>query len=158
MADPGFPEGGAWTLQGGREHAKFSRKLHEIERIWTPRGACVPHAPPRSANVLYCNIWYLTKGRSRPLNFWVGGHQRGDRIIQLYQTFLKMHQISGRLTLQNFGYAPPRLSAKFWICPPSAFCKILPNNRLTSILWQILDQPLQIVIILLWISFLRSTM
>ena len=31
--------------------AKFSRKLHEIERIWTPRGgACVPHAPPRSAN------------------------------------------------------------------------------------------------------------
>ena len=46
-----FPEGGAWTLQGGREHAKFSRKLHEIERIWTPRGgACVPHAPPRSAN------------------------------------------------------------------------------------------------------------
>ena len=48
-----FPEGGAWTLQGGREHAKFSRKLHEIERIWTPRGgACVPHAPPRSANAL----------------------------------------------------------------------------------------------------------
>ena len=37
--------------RGGREHAKLSRKLHEIERIWTPRGgACVPHAPPRSAN------------------------------------------------------------------------------------------------------------
>ena len=51
-----FPEGGAWTLQGGREHAKFSRKLHEIERIWTPRGG---HAslmsPPRSANAMPYN-------------------------------------------------------------------------------------------------------
>ena len=41
-----FPEGGAWTLQGGREHAKFSRKLHEIERIWTPRGGVRPSRPP----------------------------------------------------------------------------------------------------------------
>ena len=47
-----FPEGGAWTLQGGREHAKFSRKLHEIERIWTPRGGRASLTPPpRSANV-----------------------------------------------------------------------------------------------------------
>ena len=45
-----FPRGGV-NLQGGREHAKFSRKLHEIERIWDAQGgACVPHAPPRSAN------------------------------------------------------------------------------------------------------------
>ena len=42
-----FPEGG-----GGREHAKFSRKLHEIERIWTPRGGRASLTPPpRSANV-----------------------------------------------------------------------------------------------------------
>ena len=49
-----FPEGGAWTLQGGREHAKFSRKLHEIERIWTPGGGVRPSRPPppRSANVM----------------------------------------------------------------------------------------------------------
>ena len=48
-----FPEGGAWTLQGGREHAKFSRKLHEIERIWTPRGGRASLTPPpRSANVV----------------------------------------------------------------------------------------------------------
>ena len=46
-----FPEGGAWTLQGGREHAKFSWKLHEIERIWTPRGGRASLTPPpRSAN------------------------------------------------------------------------------------------------------------
>ena len=32
------------TPQGEHQHAKFSRKLHEIERIWMPgEGA---HAPP----------------------------------------------------------------------------------------------------------------
>ena len=46
VADPGFSRGGAWTLQGGREHAKFSRKLHEIERIWTPRGGRASLMPP----------------------------------------------------------------------------------------------------------------
>ena len=46
VADPGFSRGGAWTLQGGREHAKFSRKLHEIERIWTPRGGRASLTPP----------------------------------------------------------------------------------------------------------------
>ena len=38
-----FPKGGAWTLQGGggawtHNFAEFSQKLHEIERIWMPRG------------------------------------------------------------------------------------------------------------------------
>ena len=32
--------------RGGREHAKFSRKLHEIERIWTPRGGRASLTPP----------------------------------------------------------------------------------------------------------------
>ena len=65
MADPGFSRGGgAWTLQGGREHAKFSRKLHEIERIWMPRGgACVPHAPPRSANANTEHVWWRNQLR-----------------------------------------------------------------------------------------------
>ena len=40
-----FPRGGV-NLQGGREHAKFSRKLHEIERIWTPRGGRASLTPP----------------------------------------------------------------------------------------------------------------
>ena len=38
------PRRGAPTLQGGPptyDFAKFSQKLHEIERIWTPRGARV---------------------------------------------------------------------------------------------------------------------
>ena len=43
VADPGFPEEGAPTLQGAPTYdfAKFSQKLHEIERIWTPGGARV---------------------------------------------------------------------------------------------------------------------
>ena len=40
---------------GGREHAKFSRKLHEIERIWTPRGggraSLTPPLDPPMQNV-----------------------------------------------------------------------------------------------------------
>ena len=55
-----FPEGGAWTLQGGHEHAKFSRKLHEIERIWTPRGGRASLTPPpRSANAGSWPLQYI---------------------------------------------------------------------------------------------------
>ena len=57
-----FPEGGAWTLQGGREHAKFSRKLHEIERIWTPRGGRASLTPPpRSANGIVSSLIFKIK-------------------------------------------------------------------------------------------------
>ena len=47
VADPGFPRGGGANSLGGANirFAKFSEKLHEIERIWTPGGR-VPHAPP----------------------------------------------------------------------------------------------------------------
>ena len=37
-----FPGGGAPTY----DFAKFSRKLHEIERIWAPRGGARPLRPP----------------------------------------------------------------------------------------------------------------
>ena len=40
MADPGFPRGGGVNSPGGEsptyDFAKFSQKLHEIVRIWTP--------------------------------------------------------------------------------------------------------------------------
>ena len=42
VADPGFPRGGGANSPGGAptyDFAKFPQKLHEIERIWTPRGA-----------------------------------------------------------------------------------------------------------------------
>ena len=41
VADQGFPQGGGANPPSGAptyEFAKFSRKLHEIERIWTPKG------------------------------------------------------------------------------------------------------------------------
>ena len=50
VADPGFPPGGGSNSPGGAQtydFAKFSHKLHEIERIWIPRGgARVPRIPP----------------------------------------------------------------------------------------------------------------
>ena len=46
VADPGFPRGGGANSPGGgaptHNLAKFSQKLHEIERIWTPRGGARP--------------------------------------------------------------------------------------------------------------------
>ena len=55
VADPGFPRGGGANSPGGAptyEIAKFSEKLHEIERIWTPGGGRVSRAPLRSANAI----------------------------------------------------------------------------------------------------------
>ena len=53
----GFPGGGANSPGGGGaptyDFAKFSRKLHEIERIWLPRGGGRAHlAPPKSATAI----------------------------------------------------------------------------------------------------------
>ena len=51
--------GGAPTY----DFAKISQKLHEIERIWTGRGARVPCAPLRSATAICCGgIW----GKNNP--------------------------------------------------------------------------------------------
>ena len=49
VADPGFPRDRAPTLGGrGGADIRFCQifpKHHKIERIWTPRGTRVPHAP-----------------------------------------------------------------------------------------------------------------
>ena len=45
-----FPQGGAPTPKSAIIFQFCSRKLHEKERIWTPKGARVPGAPLRSAN------------------------------------------------------------------------------------------------------------
>ena len=68
VADPGFPRGGAPTPRGGPTYdfAKFSQKLHEIERIWTPRGEgrmSLAH-PLRSATVYA--LKYLSWGNYYP--------------------------------------------------------------------------------------------
>ena len=59
VADPGIPRGGGANYPGAPTYnfAKFSRKLHEIERIWMSRG-CTSLAPlPKSDNAVHHNGW-----------------------------------------------------------------------------------------------------
>ena len=47
MADPGFSPGGGANSQKYYYFSIFCRKLHENERIWTPRGGGArPWRPP----------------------------------------------------------------------------------------------------------------
>ena len=60
VADPGFPRGGGTNSpQGGAptyHFARFSQKLHEIERIWAPGGGTRPSRPPLDPPVLISHI------------------------------------------------------------------------------------------------------
>ena len=59
VADPGFSPGGGANSQKCYYFSTFCRKLHENERIWTPRGGRASLAPPLgSANV---SLLYNTK-------------------------------------------------------------------------------------------------
>ena len=56
VADPGFSPGGGANSQKCYYFSIFCRKLHENERIWTPRGgARVPGAPPW---IRQCRVYY----------------------------------------------------------------------------------------------------
>ena len=46
VADPGFSPGGCANSQNCYYFSKFCQKLHENERIWTPRGGRASLAPP----------------------------------------------------------------------------------------------------------------
>ena len=46
VADPGFSPGGGANSQKCYYFSIFCRKLHENERIWTPRGGRASLAPP----------------------------------------------------------------------------------------------------------------
>ena len=50
VSDPGFPRGGGTNPPGAPTYyfAKFSQKLHEIERIWTQEGG--------AASKIYCLV------------------------------------------------------------------------------------------------------
>ena len=77
MADPGFPRGGGANSPGvgvgtpTYDFAKFSQKLHEIERIWTP--------PLRSATAL--DRYVLCLSRNVSPNYLA--HLGGDILIVL---------------------------------------------------------------------------
>ena len=51
-----FPEGGAWTLQGAWTRQIFPKTAWNRKNLDAQGGACVPHAPPRSANELVITI------------------------------------------------------------------------------------------------------
>ena len=68
MADPGFPRGGGANSPGGAptyDFAKFSQKLHEIERIWTGEGDTRPKFyyvdPPLYDAKLYSSLKSSTR-------------------------------------------------------------------------------------------------
>ena len=52
VADPGFSRGGGVNPPGGREHAKFSRKLHEIKEFGRP-GGVRPSRPPLAPPMVF---------------------------------------------------------------------------------------------------------
>ena len=75
VADLGFSPGGAPTPKVDVLTNFFGRKLHENERIWTPRGGRASLAPPlRSATAFHIiivyykllfKIQYFTQNRDR---------------------------------------------------------------------------------------------
>ena len=53
MADPGFSRGGGREpSRGGVNTPNFPENCMKSKEFGRPGGACVPHAPPRSANEL----------------------------------------------------------------------------------------------------------
>ena len=73
VADPGFSPGGCANSQNCYYFSNFCQKLHENERIWTPRRGRASLAPPlRSANVI-CRcasvVVYFLLGLSLQLGF-----------------------------------------------------------------------------------------
>ena len=64
-ADPGFPIGGDTNPVGGMptyDFAKFSEKMHEIEKILGHRGGGhVPGAPPKSTTDIDIHMTHITK-------------------------------------------------------------------------------------------------
>ena len=67
-----FPEAGAPTLRvwvPANDSAKISQKLHEIERIWTPRGVHVPRAPALDLPVVLCSLKF-TLGRMEDVSYF----------------------------------------------------------------------------------------
>ena len=52
VADPGFSRGGGVNPPGGVNTPNFPENCMKSKEFGLPGGACVPHAPPRSANAL----------------------------------------------------------------------------------------------------------
>ena len=69
MADPGFSPGGGANSQKCYYFSIFCRKLHENERIWTPRGGARPWRPPLDppmSQFLNLGQWQTVRTGSSP--------------------------------------------------------------------------------------------
>ena len=62
-----FPEGGREPSRGGVNTPNFPENCMKSKEFGRPGGACVPHAPPRSANALKCECLTRRRSRSKPL-------------------------------------------------------------------------------------------
>ena len=94
VADPGFsPGGGGANSQKCYYFSIFSRKLHENERIWTPRGGARPWRPPLDPPMLFSPIPYLRKG-----------HGIRDQEVTWHQRYSpnRMTDTCGNITSRNF--------------------------------------------------------
>ena len=98
VADPGFSPGGAPTPKSAIIFQFFCRKLHENERIWTPRGGARPWRPPLDPPMLCVYVVFTFN----ELNCFQGLNSKYDRklpnaylvnhliyIVQLVVLFLK---------------------------------------------------------------------
>ena len=137
VADPGFPRGGGTNPPKGApsyDFAKFSQKVHKIERIWTPRGARIPHAPldpPLQTVILtreclvhyYSHLWlfqlqYLVMKSVMALYF----PQQSENLLSLEKTHFGRSKGSGKGTR----HVHPTSRSKFFHLH-AVFRKFLPN-------------------------------
>ena len=56
-----MPEARAPTLQGAPTYdfVKFSQQLHEIERIWIPKGSRIPRVPSPTNVIGWRPLWKI---------------------------------------------------------------------------------------------------
>ena len=88
-----FPEAGAPTPRGGPTYdfAKFTQKLHEIERIWAP-GGVLPRAPLRSATGQLVSSWHPTGMLSCYCTGQYGIQDFLEEGTVLYNFYQKLHK------------------------------------------------------------------
>ena len=94
VADLGFSPGGAPTPKVGVLTHFFGRKLHENERIWTPRGVRIPGGPLRSATELSLHQKQGSSGRIqlghtiKSCDFFLNPMQQMQQILILSHSIL----------------------------------------------------------------------
>ena len=118
MADPGFSPGGGANSQKCSYFLIFCRKLHENERIWTPRGGRASLAPPLGSANGYTRGGSIPTPDLYPTPGWVltssSGHKRTVCILlecflvqyDSYYVLNKMSKMSNTMLDHNYRLIP----------------------------------------------------